>query len=49
MFVGLLAAITQKCKCQLAIDNTKTWIDIKNDLMNELISKVENKKTAGIL
>ena len=44
-----ITTIMQKCKYQLAIDNTKTWIDIKNDLMNELISKVENKKTAGIL
>lgn len=44
-----ISVVTQKCKCQLAIDNTKTWIDIKNDLMNELIFKVENKKTAGIL
>lgn len=44
-----ITAIMQKSKCQLAIDNTKTWIDIKNDLMNELISKVVNKKTAGIL
>ena len=25
------------------------WIDIKNDLMNELIFEVENKKTVGIL
>ena len=24
------------------------WIDIKNDLMNELIFEVENKKTVGI-
>lgn len=44
-----ITAIMQKSKCQLAIDNTKTWIDIKNDLMTELISKVVNKKTAGIL
>ena len=25
------------------------WIDIKDDLMNELIFEVENKKTVGIL
>ena len=44
-----ITTIMQKCKYQLVIDNTKTWIDIKKDLMNELISEVENKKTAGIL
>lgn len=44
-----IVAIMQKCKCQLTLDNTITWIDVKNDLMNELISKVENKKNAGIL
>ena len=44
-----IVTIIQKAKSQLAIDNTKTWIDIKNNLMNELISEVENKKAAGIL
>ena len=44
-----IVTIIQKAKSQLAIDNTKTWIDIKNNLMNELISVVENKKAAGIL
>lgn len=44
-----IVTIMQKAKSQLAIDNTKTWIDIKNNLMNELISEVENKKAAGIL
>lgn len=44
-----IVTIIQKAKSQLAIGNTKTWIDIKNNLMNELISEVENKKAAGIL
>lgn len=45
----VIMTIMQKCKYQLSMDSTKTWDGIKNDLMNELISEVQNKKTIGIL
>lgn len=44
-----IVKIMQRCKQQLDVDNTKTWDAIKDNLMNELITKVQNKKTEGIL
>lgn len=42
-------AVMKICKHQLDIDNTRSWGDIKNNLLNEILTKVQQAKDAGIL
>lgn len=45
----VIVAIMQKCKSLLNIDETKTWEDIKDFILNELIVNIQQAKLNGVL
>lgn len=45
----IIVCVMKKCKDQLDVDSGKSWNDIKSKLMDELVTDVQNKKSAGIL
>lgn len=45
----VIAAIMQKCKSLLDVDDTKTWGDIKDFILNELTVNIKQAKLNGVL